>query len=88
MKNGDRITCEIKGRANTLYSGVPHVLGTLSVASSRVDHLESKQWFMVRTRDRTVYPGATMETSCEQLSQIKGLGRTGEKGCTQTEDGR
>ena len=59
LKNGDRITCEIKGlRSNTLYIGVPYILGTLSVDWSRVDHIESKQLFLVKTTDGTVYTGA------------------------------
>ena len=63
MKNGDRITCEIKGlRSNTLYISVPYVLGTLSVDWSRVDHIESKQLFIVKTQDGTVYTGALSTT--------------------------
>jgi hypothetical protein len=59
MRNGDRITCEIKGlRSNTLYISVPYILGTLSVDWSEVDHLESKQLFLVKTQDGTVYTGA------------------------------
>jgi len=82
MKNGDRITCEIKGlRSDTLYINVPYVLGTLSVDWSKVDHLESKQLFIVRTKDGTVYTGAlsTMTTSNEQLSQIEVLERPEKK---------
>lgn len=74
MKNGDRITCEIKGlHSNTLYVSVPYVLGTLSVDWSKVDHLESKQLFIVKTRDGTVYTGAlsTVQTSSERLSQME-----------------
>jgi len=59
MKNGDRITCEIKQLvSNTLYISVSYILGTLSVDWDRVDHLESKQLFLVKTQDGTVYTGA------------------------------
>lgn len=73
MKNGDRITCEIKGlRSNTLYISVPYILGTLSVDWSKVDHLKSKQLFLVRTQDGTVHTGAlsTPETSAARPLQI------------------
>jgi len=63
MNNGDRITCEIKGlRSNTLYISVPYVLGTLSVDWLRVDHIESKQLFIVKTEDGTVHTGALSTT--------------------------
>src|SRR5215471_20415539 len=59
MKNGDRITCEIKGlRSNTLYISVNYILTTLSVDWTKVDHVQSKQLFLVRTQDGTVYTGA------------------------------
>jgi len=59
MKNGDRITCEIKGLlSDTLYISVAYILGTLSVDWARVDHLESHQLFLVKTQDGTVYTGA------------------------------
>ncbi len=76
MKNGDRITCEIKGlRSNTLYISVPYVLGTLSVDWSRVDHIESKQLFIVKTQDGTVYTGALSTTKSygERPMQIEVL---------------
>src|SRR5215469_14930986 len=76
MKNGDRITCEIKAlRSNTLYVSVPYILGTLSVDWSKVDHLESKQLFIVRTPDGTVHTGAlsTAGASGERPMQIEVL---------------
>jgi hypothetical protein len=58
LKNGDRITCEIKGlRSDTLYISVEYILGTLSVDWKRVDHLESNQLFLVKTQDGRVYTG-------------------------------
>ena len=58
MKNGDRITCEIKSLASdTLYIKVNYILNTLSVEWIKVDHVESKQLFIVKTQDGIVYSG-------------------------------
>jgi hypothetical protein len=58
MRNGDRITCEIKGlSSDTLYIKVDYILGTSSVEWSKVDHLESGQLFIVKTQDGLVYSG-------------------------------
>ena len=58
MKNGDRITCEVKGLSSaTLYISVDYILNTLSVNWTKVDHIESKQLFLVKTEDGTVYTG-------------------------------
>jgi hypothetical protein len=65
MKNGDRITCEIKGLdADTLFISVDYILSTSSVDWSKVDHVESKQLFIVKTQDGSVYSGtlSTPET--------------------------
>src|SRR4029077_9668922 len=74
MKNGDRITCEVKGlNSNTLYVSIPYVIGTLSVDWSKVDHIESKQLFIVKTQDGVVYTGAlsTPETLGERPIQLE-----------------
>jgi hypothetical protein len=73
MKNGDHITCEIKGlSSNTLYIYVPYILNTLSVDWSKVDHIESKHLFMVKTQDGAVYTGilSTPKTSDERPMQL------------------
>lgn len=58
MKNGDRITCEIKGLAsNVLHIKIPYILSTLSLDWTKVDHVESKQLFLVKTRDGSVHTG-------------------------------
>jgi len=63
MKNGDHITCEIKGlRSNTLYVSVSYILTTLSVDWSKVDRVQSKQLFLVRTQDGRVYTGTLSTT--------------------------
>lgn len=58
MKNGDKITCEVKGlSSNTLYISVDYILNTLSVDWTKVDHIDSKQLFLVRTQGGVVYTG-------------------------------
>ncbi len=58
MRNGDRITCEIKSLASgTLYINADYILGSSSVDWSKVDHLESSQLFIVKTQDGVVYSG-------------------------------
>ncbi len=65
MKNKDRITCEVKGlNADTLYISVDYILNTSAVDWSKVDHIESKQLFIVKTQSGLVYSGtlSTPET--------------------------
>src|ERR1700692_121044 len=66
MKNGDRMTCEVKGLdAGVLYVSFDYIDGTASVDWSKVGRLESKQLFVVKTEDGSVYTGTlrTPETS-------------------------
>jgi hypothetical protein len=66
MKNGDRLTGEIKGLdSGVLYVNMDYILGTSSVQWSKVDHLESKQLFLVKTQEGSVYTGtlSTAETA-------------------------
>jgi hypothetical protein len=59
MNNGDRLTCEIKGLdAGVLYIGLNYVQGTVQVDWSKVNHVESKQLFLVKTQDGHNYVGA------------------------------
>jgi Protein of unknown function, DUF481 len=59
MKNGDRLTGEVKGLdAGVLYVNMSYILGTSSLDWSKVARLESKQLFIIRTEDGTVYKGA------------------------------
>src|SRR5277367_2434895 len=63
MKNGDRLTGEIKGlNQGVLYMSMEYILGTSSVQWSQVAHLESKQLFLVKTEDGSVYTG-TLNTT-------------------------
>jgi hypothetical protein len=58
MKNGDRLTCEIKRlNADVIYISLDYALGTVSINWFEVDHLESNQLFVVKTQDGEVYSG-------------------------------
>ena len=58
MKNGDHLTGEIKGlNAGVLYVSMKYILGTSSVEWSEVARLESKQLFLVKTENGSVYTG-------------------------------
>ena len=58
MKNGDHLTGEIKGMSQgVLYISMQYILGTSQVQWSKVDHIESKQLFLVRTAEGSVYTG-------------------------------
>src|SRR6478609_9391566 len=58
MKNGDRMTCEVKGlTAGVLYVSFDYIDGTTSVDWSKVAKLESTQLFVVKTADGSVYTG-------------------------------
>ena len=58
MKNGDHLTGEIKGlNAGVLYVSMKYILGTSSLQWSEVARLESKQLFLVKTEDGSVYTG-------------------------------
>ncbi|MGC2111123.1 MAG: DUF481 domain-containing protein [Candidatus Korobacteraceae bacterium] len=72
MKNGDRLTGEIKGLdEGVLYVSFDYILGTSSVQWSKVAHLESKQLFIVRTVDGSVYKGTLSTAETEDKRPIK-----------------
>lgn len=74
MKNGDKITCEVKGLASeTLYISVDYILSTLSVDWTKVDHIESRQLFVIKTQDGTVYTGtiSTLKAAGGQPVEIE-----------------
>ena len=63
LKNGDRLTCEIKGLdSGVLYISVDYLLGTQSLEWSKVKSLESSHLFIVKTEDGRSYVG-TLSTS-------------------------
>jgi hypothetical protein len=58
MKNGDHLTGTIKGlNAGVLYVSMEYIVGTSSLQWSNVARLESKQLFLVKTQDGSVYTG-------------------------------
>jgi Protein of unknown function, DUF481 len=74
MKNGDRITCEVKGLSGGVLSvSPPYVIQTISVDWSKVERLESKQLFIVKMADGSVYRGIlnTAETPAGRPMEIQ-----------------
>jgi len=72
MKNGDRLTCEIKGLdAGVLYISVDYLLGTQSLQWSEIQRLESKQLFIVKTEDGNSYVGTLSTIEAGGSSPIK-----------------
>jgi Protein of unknown function, DUF481 len=81
MRNGDRMTCEVKGlNSGVLYVGLDYVDGTISIQWSEVARLESKNPFIVRTENGSVYSGtlSTPDTSLGQPVKIR-IAQTGEE---------
>ena len=77
MKNGDRMTCEVKGLdAGVLYVSFDYIDGTASVDWSKVARLESNQLFVVKTETGKVYTGTliTAEAEADRPVQIQVLG--------------
>ena len=71
MKNGDRITGQIKGLdAGVLYVSLPYVIQTLDVDWSSVADLESTQLFIVRTADGSVYLGTLSMAETEKEKPV------------------
>ncbi len=72
MKNGDRLTGEIKGLdQGVLYVSFDYILGTSSVQWSKVAYLESKQLFIVKTSDGSVYTGTLGTAETEDKRPVK-----------------
>jgi hypothetical protein len=66
MKNGDRITCEVKAlEAGTLKVNLDYVDGTISIDWLKVARLESNYWFIVTMLDGSIYT-AKLGTSSEE----------------------
>ena len=74
MKNGDHMTCEVKGLdQGVLYVSFDYIDGTTSVDWSKVLRLESKQLFVVKTASGEVYSGTlkTPEKPADQPVKIE-----------------
>src|SRR4051794_10442991 len=58
MKNGDRLTCEIKKlEGGILYASLDYVDGTVEISWTEVQRLESSQLFVVIAEDGRTYSG-------------------------------
>lgn len=72
MKNGDRLTAEVKGLdEGVLYVSFDYILGTSSVQWSKVAYIESKQLFIVKTEDGSVYTGTLSTAEAEEKRPVK-----------------
>jgi Protein of unknown function, DUF481 len=72
MKNGDRLTGEVKGLdAGVLYVSMSYILGTSSLDWSKVARIESKQLFIVKTQDGSVYKGTLNTTETEEGRPVR-----------------
>ncbi len=72
MKNGDHLTCEIKGLdSGVLYASFDYILSTQSVQWSKVAYIESKQLFLVKTADGSVYTGTLSTAEVEDKRPVK-----------------
>src|SRR5215469_5126197 len=72
MKNGDRLTCEIKKlESGVLYASLDYVDGTVAISWSEVQRLESSQLFVVITEDGRTYTGTLAMAAGDQPRQIE-----------------
>jgi hypothetical protein len=72
MRNGDCLTCEIKGLdSDTLSISLDYAAGTVSINWGEVDHIESKQLFLVKTMDGLVYSGTLATPSTPRARPTK-----------------
>jgi hypothetical protein len=72
MKNGDRLTCEIKElSAGVLSVKLSYVDGTIAVQWSQVAHLESNRLFLVHTESGAVYTGKMSTTGASTDPPIR-----------------
>jgi Protein of unknown function, DUF481 len=82
MKNGDHMTCQIKGLdAGVLHVSFDYIDGTTSVEWEKVARLESNEMFIVKTEDGSVYTGRlnTPETPVGRPVQIQIIEAPGEE---------
>jgi Protein of unknown function, DUF481 len=58
MRNGDRLTCEIKSlNGGALQVSLNYVDGTISIDWAAIERLDSKRLFIVKLEDGSVYSG-------------------------------
>jgi hypothetical protein len=71
LKNGDRITGEIKGlQSGVLKIDLSYVDGTLAVHWLNVARVESKQLFVIHAQDGSIYTG-TLSMAASQADKIR-----------------
>jgi hypothetical protein len=72
MKNGDRLTGEIKWiHAGVLFLSLDYVDGTISVQWSQVARLESSQQFIVKTQEGSVFSGTLKTVEAPSVETVK-----------------
>src|SRR5271169_497823 len=72
MKNGDRITCEIKNLdAGVLKVDLDYVDGAISIDWRKVARLESKFLFLVQLEDGSVYSGKVINAQVPEGAPVK-----------------
>lgn len=72
MRNGDHLTCEIKGLdSGVLYASFDYILGTSSVQWSKVAYIQSKQLFVVKTADGSSYTGTLGTAEVEEKRPVQ-----------------
>jgi len=72
MKNGDRMTCEIKALSDGVLSvSLDYVDGTIFVQWAKVAKIESAQKFIVTTQDGTVHSGTIVSAEGEPAEPMK-----------------
>ena len=82
LKNGDRLTCEIKSlNSGILYLSLGYARGTISVNWTEVAELKSGQMFIVKTEDGFFYRGTLSTTVqwCERSMNIEVVEGTNQK---------
>jgi Protein of unknown function, DUF481 len=71
MKNGDRITCEVKSvDSGGVYASVDYIDGTVKIGWLKIARIDSKQPFIVRTQDGSVYSGTIKTTESQGKTPV------------------
>jgi putative salt-induced outer membrane protein YdiY len=72
MKNGDRITCQVKNlEAGVLKVDLDYVDGSISIDWLKVARLESNYWFVVQLQDGSVYSGRVITPEALKGAPLK-----------------
>jgi putative salt-induced outer membrane protein YdiY len=72
MKNGDRITCEVKNLdAGVLKVNLDYVDGTIAIDWLKVARLESNFMFLVQLQDGSIYSGKVVNAEALEGAPVK-----------------